>query len=177
MTRLRVVRAPNVADTVRHETRTSLGGSYVADLIDIVKSSGTAGRTLHEAVEEHVAGLVASARRGKRERVYAAERAVRVGPAKAFAFDDAGVATLTAAGEIWQSGRFETPTLAELRKRCVQPRRTAAPAAANERGIRLWVLDGASPATDIASLQATSGNGTLFQVASQFNCLESPGRT
>jgi hypothetical protein len=36
-------------------------------------------------------------------------------------------------------------------------------------------LDGASPATDIGSLQATAGPGTLFQVASQFNCLESPG--
>jgi hypothetical protein len=41
--------------------------------------------------------------------------------------------------------------------------------------VRLWVLDGASPATDIGSLQATAGPGTLFQVASQFNCLESAG--
>jgi hypothetical protein len=41
--------------------------------------------------------------------------------------------------------------------------------------VRLWVLDGASPATDIGSLQATAGPGTLFQVASQFNCLEAPG--
>src|SRR5262249_24955810 len=40
---------------------------------------------------------------------------------------------------------------------------------------RLWVLDGAGPATDIGSLQATAGERALFQVASQFNCLESPG--
>jgi hypothetical protein len=32
-----------------------------------------------------------------------------------------------------------------------------------------------SPATDIGSLQATAGAGTLFPAASQFNCLESPG--
>ena len=30
-------------------------------------------------------------------------------------------------------------------------------------------------ATDIGSLQATAGPGMLFQVASQFNCLEAPG--
>src|SRR5262249_14512909 len=41
--------------------------------------------------------------------------------------------------------------------------------------LRLWVLDGASPATDVGGLQATAPDGTLFQAASQFNCLESPG--
>ena len=41
--------------------------------------------------------------------------------------------------------------------------------------MRLWGLEGVSPATDIGSLQATTGPGTLFQVASQCNCLESPG--
>jgi hypothetical protein len=40
---------------------------------------------------------------------------------------------------------------------------------------RLWLLDGAGPATDIGSLQATTAGRPLFQVASQFNCLESPG--
>jgi hypothetical protein len=42
--------------------------------------------------------------------------------------------------------------------------------------VRFWVFDGISPLTDIGSLQATSGDNTVFQVASQFNCLESPGR-
>jgi hypothetical protein len=37
------------------------------------------------------------------------------------------------------------------------------------------VLLGAAPATDIATLQATAEPGVLFQVASQFNCLEAPG--
>jgi AhpD family alkylhydroperoxidase len=39
------------------------------------------------------------------------------------------------------------------------------------------VLDGASPATDIGALQATAPAGSLFQVASQFNCLEAPYAT
>jgi len=37
------------------------------------------------------------------------------------------------------------------------------------------VLDGVSPATDIGALQAVAPPNSLFQVASQFNCLESPG--
>ena len=40
---------------------------------------------------------------------------------------------------------------------------------------RLWVLDGEGPATDIGALQATAPEGVLFQVASQFNALESTG--
>lgn len=41
--------------------------------------------------------------------------------------------------------------------------------------LRLWVLNGAHPVTDIGALQASAPPGSLFQVASQFNCLESPG--
>jgi hypothetical protein len=37
------------------------------------------------------------------------------------------------------------------------------------------VLDGPGAATDVGGLQATAPPGTLFQAASQFNCLESPG--
>ena len=40
--------------------------------------------------------------------------------------------------------------------------------------VRFFVLDGASPVTDIGALQATAPAGSLFQVASQFNCLEAP---
>lgn len=35
-------------------------------------------------------------------------------------------------------------------------------------------LSGQDPLTDIGSLQALAAEGTLFQVASQFNCLEAP---
>jgi hypothetical protein len=41
--------------------------------------------------------------------------------------------------------------------------------------LRLWVFTGASPLTDVGALQAMAAPGSLFQVASQFNCLESPG--
>jgi hypothetical protein len=39
---------------------------------------------------------------------------------------------------------------------------------------RLFALIGTDPATDIGALQATASPGSLFQVASQFNCLEAP---
>src|SRR5207244_9763794 len=57
----------------------------------------------------------------------------------------------------------------DLRKLAAEGRSDTPPS------VRLWVLDGASPATDVGSLQGTAEEGTLFQVASQFNCLESPG--
>jgi predicted Rdx family selenoprotein len=38
------------------------------------------------------------------------------------------------------------------------------------------LLIGEGSLSDIGSLQAANSNNTLFQVASQFNCLESPGR-
>jgi hypothetical protein len=93
-------------------------------------------------------------------------------PKRALRFASDGSATLVAAGRRYQAGRFEVLRLCELRARAL---------AARERGhrrtphLRLWVLDGASPATDIGALQATAAPGSLFQVASQFNCLESPG--
>ena len=96
-----------------------------------------------------------------------AEEAARADPSGAFTFDVAGAATLTTAERTWHAGRFEVLSLGELRARASAARTPGARA-------RLWVLEGVSPATDIGSLQATT-DGTLFQVASQFNCLESPG--
>jgi hypothetical protein len=40
---------------------------------------------------------------------------------------------------------------------------------------RLFALTDDGPLSDIGTLQAFDDGGTLFQVASQFNCLESPG--
>jgi len=54
-------------------------------------------------------------------------------------------------------------------------KRRAERAATSSARARLWVLDGTHPLTDIGSLQAWAPAGSLFQVASQFNCLESPG--
>jgi hypothetical protein len=61
---------------------------------------------------------------------------------------------------------FATPTFGELRARC-RPR-VSPP-------VRFAVVLGADEITDIGALQASAPPRMLFQVASQFNCLESPG--
>jgi hypothetical protein len=116
-----------------------------------------------------MAGLLGTAGQGQTSLVETAERAVRAAkPGDAFSFDEDGFATLEVDGHAWHAGRFETPTIAELRAR-------ARSADAGRGRIRLWVLDGAGQATDVGGLQATAPPGSLFQAASQFNCLESPG--
>ena len=89
------------------------------------------------------------------------ESRVEADPEGSFRFDDQGFAWL---GEM-AAGRFETPSLAQLRTRA--PR--------GPGRLRLWVLDGGHPLTDIGALQAAAPPDSLFQVASQFNCLEAPG--
>ena len=122
------------------------------------------------ALEWHTAQVLASAGQGRRAWVEQAEANVGDDPTGRIVFDPAGYATVHAAGRSWAGGRFEAPTLATLRAR-------AADTAATTGGGRctLWVLDGEGPATDVAALQATAPEGTLFQVASQFNTLEAPG--
>ena len=71
-----------------------------------------------------------------------------------------------------QAGGTGLLRLCELRSRALAARARAGRPALRPR---LWILDGASPATDIGALQAAAAPGSLFQVASQFNCLESPG--
>jgi hypothetical protein len=115
-----------------------------------------------------ITNLMGSAGQGNADLVERAELAVRADPAKAFSFDADGFATLRIGEHSWHAGRFETPSIAELRQR-------AGKAGATGGILRLWVLDGASPVTDVGGLQATAAPGSLFQAASQFNCLESPG--
>jgi hypothetical protein len=127
---------------------------------------------LRQYVSSHIERVRASRGRGDRQLVARAERAVAAKPEEAFRFDSAGRATLNSPAGTWSAGRFETPTIGDLRSRAViqRPDLSARTATA-----RLWVFDGGSPFTDIGSLQATAAPRTLFQVASQFNCLESPG--
>jgi hypothetical protein len=115
----------------------------------------------------HVAAVEASAGRGDRSQVARIEKAIQADPEGSFAFDADGAATLVAGGSRLPAGCFETPSLATLRERV----RATADICVGAKA-RLWVLLGTSPATDIGSLQATAGPGTVFQVASQFNCLE-----
>lgn len=87
-----------------------------------------------------------------------------------FTFAPDGTATLHAKDRAYHAGRFEVPTLAMLRERARALPRT------QPGHVRLSILRGQHPLTDIGTLQATAPAGTLFQVASQFNCLEAPGR-
>ena len=75
-----------------------------------------------------------------------------------------------------RSGLGNTPGMPGASRRHPSPSWPASRKAGAAGGrLRLWVLDGASAATDVGGLQATAAPGSLFQAASQFNCLESPG--
>ena len=87
------------------------------------------------------------------------EAAVEADPAGTFRVDKSGMAWL---GDL-AAGSFRARSLREM-----------GPPEGTGR-LRLWVLTGAHPVTDIGALQATAPPDSLFQVASQFNCLESPG--
>jgi hypothetical protein len=122
---------------------------------------------LRQEIETHIKAVLASARKGNRQLLPQAEKAIRLDPAKHFEFDSTNSASLVVNEYRWCAGRFETVSLGELKARALQPKTAGAQA-------RLWAFDGASPATDVATLQASTADA-LFQVASQFNCLESPG--
>lgn len=96
----------------------------------------------------------------------AIEREVSADPEACFRFEN-GNATLIAAGRRYAAGTFTTPTLGELRARLrSRPHGTGR--------LTLSALTGAHPLSDIGTLQGTAGEGELFQVASQFDCLEAP---
>ena len=122
---------------------------------------------LVEALHAHEGRVLDSAGGGDRAVVREVEAAVRADPAGAISFDGRGAATVRALGRTWAAGRFEIPLLWSLKLR--------ARARPDDGAQRLFVLFGERPATDIGALQASAPPGTIFQVASQFNCLESPG--
>lgn len=136
------------------------------DLMLALAEAGDEGELARGLVAEEAA-VRASAGRGDRRMVGGVEAVVRGDPAGAFVFDGEGRATLAAGGRSWRAGRFEAVSIAALRERVA--------AGGGRGGIRLWAIEGAGAATDIGALQARAGAGTLFQVASQFNCLEAPG--
>ena len=141
------------------------------DLLDGHDGSAAARRRVEDGVQALLPAVLASKGRGELALVERAEAEVRADPGR-IRFNDAGEATVYAAGRGFRGGRFETPALCALRARALATReRAGRPAAA----LRLWVIDGISPVTDIGALQACAAPGSLFQVASQFNCLESPG--
>lgn len=66
----------------------------------------------------------------------------------------------------WQAGRFSCPNIGQLRRKCT-PTKGAK--------LQLFVLEGTASITDVGALQGLAPPKSLFQAASQFNCLESPG--
>lgn len=96
------------------------------------------------------------------------ERQVKASPQARFALDAEGTATLQVDARSYHAGRFEVPSIQSLEQRARDRGRAAG-------SIRLSILGGVDPMTDIGALQASSPAGTLFQVASQFNCLEATG--
>lgn len=108
----------------------------------------------------------ASAKKTDRRIAVEAEQTVQENPSGAFTWDHAGNATLHVGSRTFAAGRFATPTIGSLK---------AEVGRAGRRGrMRLFVLDGSAPLTDIGALQAFAPPNTLFQVASQLNCLEAP---
>lgn len=142
---------------------------HLFDDFDVVHGDGA---QLIDALGRHQRAAEASREQGDPEQVARVEAEVAADPRRALRFDATGRATLVAAGRRYQAGRFEVLRISELRSRAAAIR-AAAGRPSYQR--RLWVLDGASSATDIGALQATAAPGSMFQVASQFNCLESPG--
>jgi hypothetical protein len=145
------------------------------ELLSLGNDPGAEAELLRRA-HDHVALVRASARRGDRSLIGKAEAAVRADPG-ALVFDDNGSARLTAGGHSWSAGRFVPAAIGTLRAWVTATKGRSAHRVSPEAAprARLWVLDGASPATDIGALQALCGEGALFQVASQLNCLEAPG--
>jgi hypothetical protein len=142
------------------------------DLLDEFDGSQAARQRLIEGVDAHGASVVASRQRGDVSLVERAEAEVRADPQGRIRFDARSDATVSAVGRTFRGGRFEAPALCALRAQALEARARAGRPAARAR---LWVIDGVSPANDIGALQATAPPRSLFQVASQFNCLESPG--
>jgi hypothetical protein len=145
------------------------------DLFDDCDDSAAARRAVVARIADHLERVIASRGSAAPDQVGRVEAEVAADPARAIRFDASGLATVTGGGRSYQGGRFEVLRLCELRARALAARARAGRPAARRRLCRLWVFDGASPATDIGALQATAAPGSMFQVASQFNCLEAPG--
>jgi hypothetical protein len=82
-------------------------------------------------------------------------------------------ARLVAGGRSYRAGHFVTCSIGDLESRVRGQSHAATTRAAGR--LSFSVLLGEHALTDIGTLQAAAGPGTLFQVASQFNCLEAPG--
>jgi len=145
------------------------GIAVIGELLCLAQQSLPPKRLAAEL--ERLALQAASPEQADRQLVARVEDEVSKAPDRVFRFDEHGFATLRAAGHEWGAGRFETPSIGDLRARAAaQP---TAPGGGMGR-CRLFILRGGTALTDIGALEAFDDGDTLFQVASQFNCLEAP---
>lgn len=138
-------------------------------LLEYAGESGFENKFLN-ALSEHITAVEKSARAGDRRQVARIEAELQAQPEDSFHFDQDETGILCTGETRFSVGRFEAVSISDLQRRAIAAREKV-----TGGRVRLFILDGVSPATDIGSLQATAGPETLFQVASQFNCLESPG--
>lgn len=122
----------------------------------------------HDGLDRMRKLVAESEGRGDGDAVKALESETRKARASNIRFDDKGRATITGIGKTFDAGLFRVRSVGELRGEL--------PVRANQgkRNVKLFAVDEKTALTDIGSLQAFAGPGTLFQVASQFNCLEAP---
>lgn len=133
--------------------------------LDDYDGSPAARVKICRAFDQRLAHLNNASQHADRTQVSRLEAAVARDPQGAFRFDEQGLAWLNDL----QAGRFTCPSLRQLSQRL-----EATPPNPNSK-LRLWVLEGASAITDIGAMQAGAPRDSLFQVASQYNCLEAPG--
>jgi hypothetical protein len=107
--------------------------------------------------------------RGNRALVGQIEALISKDPNQFFEIDAHGWAKLKVDSFHYDAGRFRCLSLHQLRQQ-LDSRRSS-----SGHRLKLFALTGASPVTDIGALQGGAASHSMFQAASQFNCLESPG--
>lgn len=122
---------------------------------------------VRKAFQRAQAWLAESPPRGDRSLVQRAEHLVAQSPEAVFDFSQNSEATLRVGEFAWSAGRFACRSLGSLLSSIPGPGGTGK--------LRLFVLAGLGPLTDIGTLQGLAPPESMFQVASQFNCLEAPG--
>ena len=142
--------------------------------LDDYDGTPAAQARIREAFDEQTLILVGKAaawlvKGGQSDRslVGRAEEMVAKDPRATLIFDAAGYGSFEFDGRSFAAGRFSCRPLSHLLRSLPPHERPAK--------LQLFVLSGVSPLTDIGALQGSAPVASMFQVASQFNCLEAPG--
>lgn len=120
-----------------------------------------------QAELEQLRAALAGRPRQDRAVVQRLESEIALSAERCITFDGSGRATVKGAGHAFDGGRFAVKSVGSLKQEA-GAKSIAAPK------VKLSVIAGQDALTDIGLLQAAAAPGSLFQVASQFNCLEAP---